>query len=267
MSHEIEEGQVATRDTLGWHKLGTVITGKTTVTEAFVQAKLIYKVHKVPVAIDFPGLEDPRQFALVREATADGPPKFFGFATEQYQLAHNEEIAAALDPLGEVWPVETAGAIHGGREVFCTLKAGDIEVAGDELWTYFLVHEAKDGRGGLSIQFVPFRVVCKNTLMMALSRAQLRIPIGHNAQSGRDLEFWVRHIEGVRAAEAGGTRTLQQMAASPLAEQQVRDILAETYNDPPLKGSDTKELQAIFCERRRVKERAFRAIAKAAALD
>lgn len=91
---------------------------------------------------------------------------------------------------GAGFTMETAGVLFGGRKFFALAKCGkDVRIMGqDVVKPYLLLASACDGSMATSAHFTSVRVVCNNTLRMAIGaegqRAQVRVP--HNAQFDAD---------------------------------------------------------------------------------
>jgi phage/plasmid-like protein (TIGR03299 family) len=58
---------------------------------------------------------------------------------------------------------------------------GEIRLIGDDICSkYLLLSNAHDGRGSVSVKFTPIRVVCQNTLMLALESGEKAHTIRHS---------------------------------------------------------------------------------------
>lgn len=120
--------------------------------------------------IKFKGI--PNSYALVRSDdgycfTTDGK-----LVTERYSAFQNGDMydfAASIQDYENV-KFNTAGEFRHGERVFCTLDLNDIIDLGysDIIERYLLITSRHDGRGSINIRFVNTRVVCENTLNLAL---------------------------------------------------------------------------------------------------
>ena len=79
---------------------------------------------------------------------------------------------------------DLAGSIKDGRQVFGSLVVDksftlDPSGANDTTTTYLLVHTAHDGSASVTASITPVRVVCQNTLNMALKGTKQSFKIRH----------------------------------------------------------------------------------------
>jgi phage/plasmid-like protein (TIGR03299 family) len=86
----------------------------------------------------------------------------------------------------------TAGALGQGERVWILAKLpSDIRVVGDDIANKFLLlSNSHDGNSSVQIKFTPIRVVCQNTLTMALSQGPT-IRVAHT----RDLHERLKYAE------------------------------------------------------------------------
>jgi len=107
--------------------------------------------------------------ANVREDTK----AILGVVTRKYQPFQNAEAFQFADAVvGEgLAKYETAGALRGGKRVWMLLKLPDQLKAGrgDSIQPYLLVYNTFDGSSCLRAILTSVRVVCQNTLNLALS--------------------------------------------------------------------------------------------------
>jgi len=103
----------------------------------------------------------------------------------KYQIVQNEQLFEFGDNLlhgGASW--ESAGSIKGGRVVFGSLIIPktitlDPQGANDTTNTYLLVHTSHDGSVSLQASVTPVRVVCQNTLNVAIKGAKQSFRLRH----------------------------------------------------------------------------------------
>ena len=89
------------------------------------------------------------------------------------------------DLLGAGVSYETAGSLQGGRKVWLLARMPHrYIIAGDEIAPYLVVMNSHDGSSGIKVAMTPIRVVCQNTLNLALDSAKrIWIKDGREAKS------------------------------------------------------------------------------------
>ena len=159
-----------------WHGLGTVVREAPTSENALRLAGLDWNV--VQEAIYTPFREKIEGFkANVR----DTDRKVLGVVSDRYKVVQNVEAFSFTDELlGHGVRYETAGSLSGGRRVWllARLPREDI-IAGERISPYLVFSNTHDGSGSVKVAVTPVRVVCNNTLNLALETAQRSFSMVH----------------------------------------------------------------------------------------
>lgn len=152
-----------------WHGLGTRVIEAPTSKEALIAAGLDWRVRQEPIYTDTEEQIDG-YCANVRETDR----KVLGVVTERYKVIQNEEAFAFTDALlGEGVRYETAGSLQGGRKVWVLAHMPhEYIISGERISPYLLFSNTHDGSGAVKVALTPIRVVCNNTLNLALSTAK-----------------------------------------------------------------------------------------------
>lgn len=234
MAHELFGSRFYGNRIPAWHGLGTVFTGKKSAVEAITEGGLDYQVEKCPILIRSRwGEVETGQVAVVRQPTADDPqPRQFAVVNGDYGLLQNMEIAEMFNDISLEWPVETAGALGHGERMFLTLQVGGAEIGGSETKNFFFIYEAKDGSGAISIKYTNVRVVCNNTVMMALGDSFDAIKLTHTADVKERLGFERDLMVALRRAEGEKVETLQQLAATRITDAQAAEVFMAAIPNP-----------------------------------
>ena len=254
MAHMLEQyGDMASFASLrepAWHGLGTVLESEVSTSEMLEVAHLAgWNVRLEDV--DLPGRSHKNYFATVRTNPFDGQDDVLGVVGERYQVLQNEDLFAFGDNIldGARW--ETAGSIKNGTVVFGSLALEresviDKNGVADKVNTYLLVHTSHDGSLAIQASITPVRVVCQNTLNMAVG------PRGKGAKQS----FRIRHTSTVQGKVAAAREALGlahkymdefDKQAAELFQQEIDtnkffDIVTAAYAKPEadVKGSMTK---------------------------
>ena len=150
-----------------WHGLGTQLDGPPTAAEAIAAASLDWTVEMVPVYLDG-GIEIPGKRAAVRTDTG----LVMNVMSDRYTPLQNVDAFAFFDAVvgaGEAI-YHTAGSLQGGRKVWALARLpGDLKVTNrDVLEKYVLLANSHDSSLAVTMQLTAVRVVCSNTMAVAL---------------------------------------------------------------------------------------------------
>lgn len=173
-----------------WHGLGTELKNPATAKEAIVAAGLNFDVVKMPLFINtnkgkLIKLDD--KFATVRTDT--NVP--LGVVGARYQPVQNSDAFSFFDSLvGEGESIyHTAGALGKGERIWLLAKMPDyIKIKGvngkeDIVEKFVLLANSHDGTSNVIAKLTPIRVVCNNTLSLALKDGEQEVRIRHTANA------------------------------------------------------------------------------------
>jgi phage/plasmid-like protein (TIGR03299 family) len=152
-----------------WHGLGTRVETALSSEEALEKSGLNWTVKQCPILTNelatIPGYK-----ANIRET--DG--KVLGVVSDRYKVVQNYEAFAFTDALlGEGVRYETAGSLQEGRKIWLLAKLPDnYIIEGEQIEPYLVFSSSHDGTGSIKVAMTPIRVVCQNTLNIALSTAK-----------------------------------------------------------------------------------------------
>lgn len=153
-----------------WHGIGTVVEDAPTSDDAIKIAKLDWKVTQVPVMSN--GIEIPNYFCNFRE-DINMP---LGIVKGRYKVVQNNEAFDFVDNIIENDEIEchyeTAGSLFNGKKIFLLVKLPNKELLGDDVENYLFFTNSHDGSSALTAGITNVRVVCNNTLQMALAGAK-----------------------------------------------------------------------------------------------
>lgn len=266
MTHNIEshDRMVSGSNETPWHGLGTVVEGNPTPDEAFEIVRLGWTVSKKQA---FARLDDDRTFEKILPhllaAHGHNPSASFTdllttigyhvpvdgkFATVRtdlnyplgivgtdytcFQNTAGWDLMKALLSGGDI-KIETAGTLRNGRQVWVLVKLDrDLTIGGDEHTPYLLFVWSHDGTTALRIIPTPVRVVCGNTMRIAIATAK--------------TSWTTRHTNGikVRAAEIAETlkltwayydefeREVERLIDTTITEMRFEEIVEEMIPTP-----------------------------------
>lgn len=107
--------------------------------------------------------------------------KVLGIVGPDYKIVQNAEAFSFMDQvLGEGVTYETAGALKGGRRVWVLAHIpGEYKFVEDNADPYILFSTTHNGSGAIKVCLTPIRVVCMNTLNLAIKTATRSWSIVH----------------------------------------------------------------------------------------
>jgi phage/plasmid-like protein (TIGR03299 family) len=181
MAHDLESvnGQTAFASLRqpAWHGLGTVFTDEVNTNEMLALAHLNDWNVRLEDVETPEGFNSDKNYSFVTRTNPfdRNTNDILGVVGERYVPLQNEDLFSFGDNLldgGGRW--ETAGSIKGGRVVFGSIALQDsitLDPNGiaDKIDNYLLINTSHDGSIAIQASITPVRVVCANTLNLALS--------------------------------------------------------------------------------------------------
>jgi phage/plasmid-like protein (TIGR03299 family) len=171
-----------------WHKLGTKLEKPATSEEAIQAAGLNFTVEKFRLQTATNNLPVETHYATVRIDTME----VLGVVGSRYEPIQNKDAFRTFDALvGEGEAIyHTAGALGRGERIWLLAKLPDyIRVSGkDVVEKYLLLVNSHDGRSTVRVKLTPIRVVCENTLSLALTGAEQEVHVRHTLNAKEKLK-------------------------------------------------------------------------------
>ena len=200
-----------------WHGLGVTLDEAPNSTEALRQSGLDWVVqpHRIYVA---DALDDNK--TLVEGYVGNirsSDQTLLGIVSERYKVVQNHEAFAFTDLLvgdGDV-RYETAGSLRNGRQVWMLARMNrSMSLLGDAFEPYLCFVNSHDGTGAVRVLMTPIRVVCQNTLNIAMRGAQ--------------RSWSTPHVGDISARLAAAQNTLELANRYIVRLEKEADILAQT---------------------------------------
>lgn len=263
MAHDLDSGNgnvsFASRRVIPWHKLGEVFTEDKTAQEMLEAAHLngwntrgiamseFLKDTNIGVSIDKQVIIRDNPF-YDEEIEDNDVSKYdmLGVVGERYSIVQNEELFEFGDALLQYdgrW--ETAGAIRRGTHVFGSL-AMETEITvdpngvSDKINQYLLLSNRHDGSGALIAAQTDVRVVCRNTMDMAMGGLTNTIKIRHTSSAKERMKEAIR----VREMQAKRQEVFQSEAdllfQKPCTDSEFFEIVNTIYEKPDSKAGITR---------------------------
>lgn len=226
MAHNVETMFSASNE-VPWHGLGNVIANALSSSEALVTSGLGWNVVTKPVYVD--GHVVPWKVANVRDS--DG--KILGIVSKKYRIVQNHEAFAFTDELlGHGVKYETAGSLSNGRRIWMLANLDPVNIAGDDITPYLVFTNSHDGYSGVRVALTPVRVVCQNTLTLALNDAPRTWYTQHTGDISKKLEEARRTLELTQNYLDELPITIEQMIDTNIYQDEFVKFVEELFPIP-----------------------------------
>lgn len=152
-----------------WHGLGQSVEQALHSGDALRLSGLDWTVIQKPIQT-----HDEIEITGYKANIRETDKQVLGVVTDRYKIVQNHEAFAFTDELlGEGVRYETAGSLQNGKKVWLLAKLPEnYIISGDRISPYLVFFNSHDGSGSIKVAMTPIRVVCQNTLNLALSTAK-----------------------------------------------------------------------------------------------
>lgn len=235
-----------------WHGLGQIVTSAQTWQDAAKLAKLDWTVSKHQLTNPLTG-SLMNAYATFRDDTQ----ALLGVVSKTYAPIQNAQAFDFVDTLLEAngkAHYESAGALGDGNQIWVLASVPyGFEVAGDRHETYILFETSHDRSKAATCKLTTVRVVCQNTLSMALGETnQAQVKVRHSKNGTAKLEAAKRLLSGAKQTVETVAQKLNFLAAkkmTPDASMQVMDTLfGKDWRDSSVKRNQISEIATLFAQ-------------------
>jgi phage/plasmid-like protein (TIGR03299 family) len=174
-----------------WHGNGQRLTEHASIEQWTVAAGMDWQIKRAKVRFATAHGQDssayrevPGQVVLHRSDNKDA----LGIVSDKYKVVQPREVMEFFRDLTDVagFTMETAGTLFGGRRFWALAHIGAsavIKNAADMVGGYLLLSTSADGSLATTGRMTTIRVVCNNTLSMALSgKAKHEVKLSHRSK-------------------------------------------------------------------------------------
>lgn len=242
---------------LPWHKLGTIVDTMNS-KEAMELGGLDFEVEKRPLYVNGSAMtfEEAKQHSRVQRKITriDGnltgeynrlikfKDKFsivrkdndypLGIVGNKYTPVQNIEAFNFFDDIAEdgIAEYETAGALGNGEVVFITAKVtNSMSIHNDQIDKYLLISLSHDGSSAITVAYTPIRVVCNNTLTIALRNNASKVSIRHTASAHAKLDAAKATLGLISYGDSTHMEFFNRLLDVNISEGEVIDLFANAY--------------------------------------
>ncbi|WP_199102145.1 DUF932 domain-containing protein [Aquitalea sp. ASV11] len=250
MSHLIES--MAFVGATPWHGLGNPLSPQQPLDVWLTEAGMDWRIEQSDVLFNVAadGMHI-RPFADAKVLYRSDSLAPLSVVSPRYKVVQPSEVLEFYRDLVSAggFELETAGVLKGGRKLWALAKTGQEALlkGGDRVKAYLLLATSCDGTLCTTAQFTSVRVVCNNTLQMAVKDRTGAVKVPHSTvfdpQSvkealGLGLSAWDRFI--------GNIKQLSQRTVSP---EEACQFFREVLDEPLVEGTEdavtSKALQQV----------------------
>lgn len=205
-----------------WHGLGTIVKEAPTSADAIRLAGLDWSVVQEPIYTNFNRVVDGYR-ANVRSSDR----KVLGVVSDRYKVVQNVDAFSFTDELlGKGVRYETAGSLQEGKKVWLLARLPrEYIIAGERISPYLVFSNTHDGSGSVKVAITPVRVVCNNTLNLALGTAKRSFSMIHTGniqdkiQEAKDTLFMAEEYMDCLGVE------FEQLRRQKITDAQVKEYI------------------------------------------
>lgn len=249
MAHNIHGSRFIGFKTPAWHLIGQTVEEPTPAIAAY-EMMGGYDVVKLPAAAlgDGETIRNNGAFFVARTPTTDDPAyRFYGKTVVgedwvNVSPARTAEIAdmSVRDADGNAVGVETMGSLGFGERMFISYKMDETEIAGETVIPYAIYLPAFEPGVSHKVIVSTVRVVCQNTMRLAISGATDSRNFPHIRGIESKISEWLsdtydRTMKITRQAKV----ECEKMAAKPITMPEVRMIVNSLYPLPKPPQADS----------------------------
>lgn len=233
MAHEIET--MAYVGATPWHGLGNQLSPQRPIDVWTHEAGMNWQIETGDVLFNAGGSDELRikSFADNKVLFRSDTLAPLSVVSKRYQIVQPREVLEFYRDLVAVggFELETAGVLKGGRKFWALARTGQAQrLKGDDaIKGYLLLATSCDGTLATTAQFTSVRVVCNNTLQVAVAHPGGAVKVPHSTQFDPALVKQSLGI-GVTAWDAF-MGDVKRLAARPVDQYEASRFLIEVFGN------------------------------------
>ena len=203
-----------------WHQLGIKVASALSSAEAIKIAGLDWDVIPKPLYD-----EKHREIKGYKVNVRSSDDKILGVVTDRYKIVQNKEAFAFTDALlGQGVKYETAGSLASGKRIWMLARLEDRLMAEEEMENYLVFTNSHDGTGAIRVACTNVRVVCQNTLNLALRQASRHWSCVHTGDIQGKLEEARYTLSNAERYMEALEEEFGELKLKKVTEKEVRDL-------------------------------------------
>ena len=149
--------------------------------------------------------------------------------------------------LGEGVTYETAGSLRDGKTIWLLAKMPEtVTILGDEITPFIVFTNTHDGSGSVKVAMTPIRVVCNNTLNLALKTAKRTWTARHTGSINNRLQDATETLQLANKYMTAMKSQFDNLYDIKLSTNDVNDIIEKIVPiDDAWKDTQKNNMQSI----------------------
>lgn len=205
-----------------WHGLGRIVMEAPTSKDALRLAGLDWNVVQEPIYTEF-----NERVEGYKANVRDSDRKVLGVVSDRYKVVQNIDAFSFTDELlGKGVRYETAGSLQEGKKVWLLARLPrEYIIGGERISPYLVFSNTHDGSGSVKVAVTPVRVLCNNTLNLALNTASRSFSMVHTGniqdkiQEAKDTLFMAEKYMDCLGAE------FEELRRQKMSDAQVKEYI------------------------------------------
>lgn len=252
MAHELAtNNDMAYVDETPWHGLGNQLPKNQPIEVWQKAAGMDFEIKQTEVLFNAANGDgnllnlrsNPDATVLYRSDTMDA----LSVVSKRYKVVQPKDVLGFYRDLVSVggFELETAGILKGGKKLWALARTGQetILVGKDKVKAYLLLATSCDGSLATTAQFTSVRVVCNNTLQMAVGESRGAVRVPHS--TAFDPAAVKRELGLGMSAWDTFMANIKDMAERPVNKFEAMSYLVNVLGDPALPLNDQPNQKAI----------------------
>ena len=175
------------------------------------------------------------RYELIRRARPETREAevLLGLVSRRYQPLQNVDAFEFFDPIvGEKKAYfETAGVLGQGERIWVMARMPEAMeiVKGDDCYNYLLLSNTHTGDGSVIVKFTSVRVVCQNTLMMAMEDGQKAYRVRHSKKMQFKLDELASFLAITQKVFQRAQETFQMLATVEMTQAHLDEYFEAVF--------------------------------------
>lgn len=244
--HEVET--MFSARTTPWHGLGEVTADALSAKEAIVTAGLDWEVEPRPLWVSSADKKSKVKIDGKKAIVRNSDDAVLGLVSDRYVPFQNRDAFTFADNLLDMAKFETAGSLRHGKVIFLTAKLDKtVTVAGGDAHDLYLVlRTSHDGTKAISVNLTPIRVVCMNTLTMAIKGARYKWSMQHTNRLEGKLQEARETLKLSFSYADEFVKLGNELASIKLTDDKFHEIVEDLLPNRPKTGEVIDQIMDLY---------------------